>query len=130
MIDAELTGDFKKDKKLVLGAIGKGSSFVAYDLPAPARGFSFRIEGDEGTGKLGGSMTMQRSAIAHIKLPFPTGTRLIHNGEIVYRCDNNDTISFPVTEPGAYRVECYIPFLGRQRGWIFSNPIFISKSGK
>lgn len=130
LIDTELTGDFKKDKKLALAAIGKGSGFVAYDLPASARGFSFRIDSDEGRGDLGGSVTMQRSAIAHIKLPFPTETRLIHDGEVIYRCDNNDTISFPVTEPGTYRVECYTRFLGRKRGWIFSNPIYLSRSGK
>jgi hypothetical protein len=33
---------------------------------------------------------------------------------------------FNTTEPGIYRVEATIHYLGRMRGWIYSNPIYIN----
>jgi hypothetical protein len=129
LIDGGLSGEFQTDKKLVLDALREGSHFVGYDLPASTKGFSFRIDGEEGSAGLGGSLAFHRSAIAHIKLPFPVETLLIRDGEVVYKSENTDTISYPVTKPGAYRVECYIRFLGRKRGWIFSNPIYLTKVG-
>ncbi len=35
------------------------------------------------------------------------------------------TYGYNATEPGVYRVEAYIRYKGRRRGWIFSNPIYI-----
>ena len=29
------------------------------------------------------------------------------------------------SEPGVYRIEAYRRYLGRRRGWIFSNPIYV-----
>jgi hypothetical protein len=129
LIKGELSGDFKTDKKLVLDALRQGSHFIGYDLPASTKGFSFRIDGEAGSANLGGSLALHRSAIAHIKLPFPVETLLIRDGEVVFRSENTDTISYPVTKPGAYRVECYMRFLGRKRGWIFSNPIYLTQAG-
>ena len=28
-------------------------------------------------------------------------------------------------QPGVYRVECYIQYMGAKRAWIFSNPIYL-----
>jgi hypothetical protein len=127
LLDEELTGELNSDKKLVLNAIRSGSSFIGYDLPAPTRGFSFRFDGDTGKGSPGQTVSMQRSGILHVKLPSMAELHLIHNGEIVYRSEKVDTLSFPVNKPGAYRVECYRQFLGENRGWIFSNPIYVTK---
>ena len=34
-------------------------------------------------------------------------------------------LSLGATEPGVYRVEAWRNYLGRKRGWIFSNPIYV-----
>lgn len=128
LLPEPLTGDMEMDKKAVLDALKKGSLFVGYDLPAPTKGFSFRIDSDEGSAFPGDVTKMQRSAIAHIKLPHPSEVKLIHDGETIFSSDKQDTISYPVNQPGAYRVESYIHFLGERRGWIFSNPIYLEKS--
>ena len=36
-----------------------------------------------------------------------------------------ENCTYITSEPGVYRVEAYIHFRGRRRGWIFSNPIYI-----
>lgn len=127
-LQQELTGKYEVDKKLVLDAIKNGTSFIGYDLPASTRGFAFRIDTDEGVGNLGGGVSMQRSAIVHVKMPLSAEMRLIHNGEVIFQSEKINHLSYPVAQPGAYRVECYIRFLGEKRGWIFSNPIYLNKA--
>lgn len=127
LLDHPLSGDVEVDKRQIFDAIKKGSSYIGYDLPASTRGFSFRIESAEGAANIGESMTIQRSGLIHVKMPQLAEMRIIHNGKIKYQASMIDHIAFPVTEPGAYRIECYKNFLGLQRGWIFSNPIYLSK---
>lgn len=128
LLPEPLTGELEVDRKMVLEALKQGSLFVGYDLPESTKGFSFRIDSDESSALPGKTVKLQQSAIAHIKLPYPSEVNLIHNGQIIFRSDKQDTISFPVNQPGAYRVESYIHFLGERRGWIFSNPIYLEKT--
>jgi hypothetical protein len=122
-----LNGDLDHDRKLVLVALKTGSSFVGYDLPAPTRGFSFRIDCDEDQAWSGQTASMHRSGILHVKTPMATELNVLHDGEVIFHSDRLDNLSLPVNKPGAYRVECYAYFLGERRGWIFSNPIYLSK---
>jgi hypothetical protein len=122
-----LTSDLDQDKQRVFEAIKHGSLFIGYDLPASTRGFSFKIESEHGMAEQGESLLIGRSGLVHIKLPRAAETILIHNGKTLYRSTKFDHIAYPVTEPGAYRVECYIDFLGEKRGWIFSNPIYLTR---
>jgi hypothetical protein len=75
--------------------------------------------GEETSSK--GGVTFQ------IRLPRPVECRLIHNGKMIKTWNNREILSYTTTEPGAYRVEAYIPFSGKDRGWIFSNPIYVTK---
>ena len=43
----------------------------------------------------------------------------------LHRGHRADICSHITTEPGVYRVEVYIPYRGKRRAWIFSNPIYI-----
>jgi hypothetical protein len=53
--------------------------------------------------------------------------RLLHDGKEIFHSNSLNHLTLPVTHPGAYRVECYMRFLGERRGWIFSNPIYLTK---
>ena len=46
-IPEPLTGDVLADKKMIYEAIANGHCFVAYDLPAPTRGFRFKAKGSK-----------------------------------------------------------------------------------
>jgi len=35
--------------------------------------------------------------------------------------------TYIANRPGTYRVEAYISYQGKSRGWIFSNPIFVAE---
>jgi hypothetical protein len=60
-----------------------------------------------------------------IKLPGPADCRLLRNGKIIDSWTRHQNCTHITTEPGIYRVEVYRKYLGKSRGWIFSNPIFI-----
>jgi hypothetical protein len=38
---------------------------------------------------------------------------------------SRELCTYITSEPGVYRVEAYIHYKGRRRGWIYSNPVYI-----
>ncbi len=120
-----LTGDFIKDRKMVLNALRQGNAFVGYDLPASTRGFRFTAQGKEQSAWMGDAIPLREGITLQIRLPFRTRCILVKNGKRVKAWKNRDVISQFIDEKGVYRVECYIHYLGKWRGWIFSNPIYV-----
>jgi len=127
LLKDELNGSLVEDEKKVYQALKNGNSFIGYDLPASTKGFSFSVAEGAKSVSMGESISIEQGATIRVKLPQKTEIRLICNGNVLYESHNADLLAFPITEPGAYRVECYIKFLGKRRGWIFSNPIYVSK---
>jgi hypothetical protein len=127
LLPQKLSGDIEQDKKSIYSALAKGSSYISYDLPAPTRGFSFTISNDESIASLGDTLTIKRGATVQISLPSPAEIHLLKEGKRIYASQNNDRMAYPIVEPGAYRVECYRDYLGKKRGWIYSNPIYVVK---
>lgn len=127
-IDEPLSGDIDQDKAMVYQALRRGASFVGYDLPSPTRGFRFSIEDLDGEHFPGGTISLASGATARISLPDIGDIRLIHNGKVIHEQTSSDRLLYTLSEPGFYRVECFTYFLGKRRGWIFSNPIF-AKAG-
>lgn len=127
LLTEELNGNLEHDKKLIYTALRTGTSFVAYDLPSPSRGFSFTISNDEAIASLGESLALSRGATVQVSLPAAAELALIRDGKTIYQSTAMDHLAYPITEPGAYRVEAHLDFQGQRRGWIFSNPIYVMK---
>lgn len=122
-----LTGEVAEDKRLVLEALGRGRSFIGYDLPASTRGFRFSAQGKERTAWMGDEISARHGLTLQIRLPRPVSCRLIKDGKVFQAWQNRATIAHITTEPGVYRVEADIEYLGKTRGWIYSNPIYVTK---
>jgi len=105
-------------------AVGQGNSFVGYDMPRTTRGFRFSGHGLD-QGIMGDCITMNGRASLQAQAPAEAVMRLIRHGEIVAEVENGSVLNYKATEPGAYRVECEIEYHGRNRGWIYSNPIYL-----
>jgi len=128
MLEEPLSADIVQAKKQIYAALGQGSSFIGYDLPASTRGFSFAISGDEMTANMGDTLPLTRGATVQVSLPSPAELRLIKDGTVIYRSQGNDHLAYPLAQPGVYRIECYREFQNKKRGWIFSNPIYVTKN--
>jgi len=60
-----------------------------------------------------------------IKLPQAEECLLLKDGEVIQSSRKRVSIIHRVKEPGVYRIEAYIEYKGKRRGWIFSNPIYV-----
>lgn len=120
-----LSGEFMADRQQVLAALRAGHCFIGYDLPAPTRGFRFTAQGRNRTVIMGDSLEVNGGVTLQIRLPRPAECRLIKDGQVIKIWRRQEVCAWITQEPGVYRVECYLPYLGQQRGWIFSNPIYL-----
>ncbi len=119
-----LTGQLQYDKRLLLQAIGKGRSWVGYDMAHPTRGFRFTGQGVN-KGMMGETIELGAGATLQVRAPIRANIRLIRHGQVVAEIKNETNLTHIPFESGAYRAECSIPYLGKERGWIFSNPIYL-----
>jgi hypothetical protein len=124
-ISQPLSGDVITDKKMIYEALGAGRCFVGYDLPASTRGFIFKARGLEQSAIMGEEISSRRGVTLQAHLPQPAEIRLIKDGKTIGIWRDSQACAFSVSEPGAYRVEAWRNYLGRKRGWIFSNPIYV-----
>jgi hypothetical protein len=124
LVDRPLSGDAAQDRLTVYEALRKGHAFVGYDLPAPTCGFSFNAQGKDGTAIMGDEIRAGNGLTFQIRLPQKVECRLLRGGEVVKTWQDRDICTHIATQPGAYRVECFIEYRGKKRGWIYSNPIY------
>jgi hypothetical protein len=125
LVPTPLTGDLIHDRKMVFDALAAGHCFIGYDLPASTRGFHFSAQSKEATAIMGDEIsTAAGSVTLQAKLPSAAEVRLVRNGNVIKKT-RGEAMLYITGEPGVYRVEVYRRFLGRLRGWIFSNPIYI-----
>jgi len=125
LLNNQLTGDDIKDKASILDALRKGSSFIANDLIRSSKGFRFYISDKTHQIPMGESHHFEKNLVLKVILPHSADCIIFKNGSQYHRIFGENDIEIKVSSAGIYRVECYKKFLGRKRGWIFSNPIYI-----
>jgi hypothetical protein len=119
-----LTGNLTQDRKMVFDALAAGHCFIGYDLPAPTRGFQFLAKNEDSTVIMGDKITTYGAVTLQGKFPSKAEIRLIKDGKCI-KSLHGETIMQVTNEVGVYRIEAYKSFLGKSRGWIFSNPIYL-----
>lgn len=125
IIDQPLSGDLAADQSRIYHALKHGNGFVAYDLPEKTTGFSFNAHGYGQNAGMGEEISAQRGVTLQIRLPKAAECRLICNGKLVKIWEKQNLCTYITQDPGAYRMEAYLPYNGRRVGWIFSNPVFV-----
>jgi hypothetical protein len=98
---------------------------VGYDLPAATRGFRFAAHGAETEAIMGDEIPGKGGVILQTRLPSFAEISVIHDGRLVQRAMHAQALTHMASEPGVYRIEAHRRYLGRRRGWIFSNPIYV-----
>ena len=120
-----LTGDVETDRKMIYDALAGGHCFIGYDLPRPTRGFRFTAHGDETGGIMGDEIPARGGVTLEAHLPSLAEIRLIRNGNVLLTGKRTQALTYVAREPGVYRVEAFVKYLGLKRGWIYSNPIYL-----
>jgi hypothetical protein len=124
LLPEPLNGAVEDDRRSLAQAVGRGNSWVGYDMASPTDDFRFTVQG-ETYGIVGDEMKLGLGATLQIRAPARCRIRLVRHGAVMAEVERESNLTYIPTEPGAYRVECLIPFEGRERGWIYSNPIYL-----
>jgi hypothetical protein len=125
LLEEPLSGDMNLDRKRIFDAIRQGQCFVGYDLPAQTNGFRFSAHGDRGEVSMGGALDLHYGITLQIHTPRRALIHLIRDGRIIQSWRDSQSAVHTIRERGAYRVEVLLPYRGKWRGWIYSNPIFV-----
>lgn len=123
-----LSPDLKTAKIQIYHAIKSGNLFIGYDLPKNTKGFRFYGQVNNSTVQMGETVQVGDGITFQIVLPMPTECLLVRNGNVIKSWQDTNICTYISKEPGVYRVEVYMPYLGKRRGWIFSNPIYVREN--
>jgi hypothetical protein len=122
-----ISGEEDSDREMIFDAFSKGHAFIGYDLPAPTRGFRFTAQGINKSALMGDEIQVGQGVTLQIHLPQRSECHLLKDGEVIKTWNRREICTYITSEPGVYRVEVYLRYMGRRRGWIFSNPIYVRK---
>jgi hypothetical protein len=102
-------------------ALAKGHAFVAHDLVADSKGFSFlAAHRNKVEGIMGDQVKWRKGLQLYAYLPSVGAMTLLKDGQVVAGAEGQRGW-FDLPGPGVYRVEA----TRGQRPWIYSNPIYV-----
>lgn len=116
------------DNESLMQAIKQGHCFIGFDLFGDTTGFSFTAENSGGTRIQGDEIKLEPHTRLRVDLPVSARVVFHKNGEVLVEENGVTSKTVDVTQPGVYRVEVYLPQLGKPVGeqpWIISNPIYV-----
>ncbi len=125
LVPRPLGSDVAADTSMLLEALSSGHCFIGYDLPSPTRGFRFTARGLEASAEMGDELDARGGVTLQIRLPRLAECVLLRDGMPLRTWHKHELCTYIATQPGVYRVEVYIHYLGKRRGWIFSNPVYV-----
>lgn len=120
-----LIGQLELDRAEIFRALKSGSCFISYEIPGSTRGFRFSAQGQTGNVSMGGTLKLGNGVTLQILCPARAHIKLIHHGEVIAERSDNEAMTYTASKPGAYRVEIWREYRGKERCWILSNPIYI-----
>jgi hypothetical protein len=124
LVPAPLNGVLNHDRRTILEALAAGHCFVGYDLPAATQGFRFSAQGKNASVLMGDEISAEAPVTLQVKVPIPAEIHLLKDGNVI-KSTRGEAMVHVTAETGTYRVEVLRRYLGKVRGWIFSNPIYI-----
>jgi hypothetical protein len=112
----------------LMQSIKLGHCFIAFDVFGNSTGFSLTAENGANKRIQGDELKLQTGTRLSVEVPVSARVVLFKNGEA--KSDETDVTSktYEISETGVYRVEVYLPQLGKGAGeqpWIISNPIYV-----
>jgi len=125
LVPTPLSDDIEQDKRMIYEAFAAGHAFVGYDLPAATKGFRFTAQSKNQNVIMGDEITNDGGTTLQVWSPQMADIALIKDGQVIKSVSGRQALTHITTDPGVYRVEVRIKYLGKRRGWIFSNPIYL-----
>jgi hypothetical protein len=109
-------------------AIAGGRCYLGFDVFGDSTGFNFTAQNKSETKMMGDEISLVDGVKLNVATPLAARIVLLRDGIKVQEEPGASHKEFSVTEPGAYRVEVYLPQLPKpvsDQPWIISNPIYV-----
>jgi len=131
-IVARKTQEMLFTKKLLEESLRNGNFYISIDGIAISRHIDFRLTRKDGTSLLIGDETDSilpgDNLVFAASLPEGCVTKLVKDG-VVIKTFTGDKFTYPLSEPGAYRIEVIIPKennpYGRDKTWVITNHLYV-----
>jgi hypothetical protein len=110
-------------------ALRDGRAYVSHDWMCDPTGFRFQLLSGDSRNQLARTMgdevifTEGQRLVA--EFPVACRIRLLNSGQLVAEEPSSSRLEYPLTIPGAYRVEGWLTLDGEERPWVYSNPIYV-----
>ena len=124
-----LSGNYLTDSRMIYESLANGNVFIGYDLPASTRGFRFSAQSRDKEVLMGDEIELNGSITFQVHIPGKAEISLLKDGKLIKKT-RMENLVFVTNEHGVYRVEVHRNYLGKRRGWIYSNPIYVLPAGK
>jgi hypothetical protein len=124
LVDRPLDRDVDRARAQLYQALINGHCFVGYDLIGSTRDFTFTAASGDRQAIMGETLLLASEATLRVASPLPAKLRLLKDGLPLVETHASE-LTWPTAEPGIYRVEAYRRHWGWQRGWVFTNPIYV-----
>ena len=118
-----LSGDFTRDKAVIIQALQSGRCFVGYDFFRDSKGFRF-VADSSGHIIHMGERTPAKGTVLQVDTPHKAKVVLIKDGQ-PYTQKIGFRHRYAQLKPGIYRVEAYHRHGLSYRAWVYSNPIYL-----
>ena len=125
LLPLPLTGSHERDKTAIYRALRNGNCFISYDLLGDSRTFRYSAHGSSTATIMGGTIKLGPGVTLQAKMPIRCHFKMIHQGKVVAEVEDRENMTYTAHAGGAYRVEVWIEYKGKERMWILSNPIYI-----
>ncbi len=126
LLSQPLAQDVNQAKVQIYNALKTGHCYVSYDLIGSPAGFTFIGTSGPNQVIMGDTLALQKEAVLQVSSPHKAKLRLIKDGQLLLETTDSQ-LEWRTTESGVYRVEAYRRYWGQQKGWVFTNPIYITE---
>ena len=123
-----LAHDYVFEPNRLLAAISAGNCFIGFDIFGDTTGFRYSARDGNESKILGDEIKLEDEVRLNATLPVAGRMVLLKDGAVIHETANTRTMEYVAKERGSYRVEAYLPQLGKPVGdqpWIISNPIYV-----
>lgn len=125
LLDKPLSSDAQTASSQIYSAFKNGNLFIGYDLPSSTHGFRFIAQVGNKTIQMGSKTTIKNGITIQINTPRKAKCVLFRDGIVEKSWHETAQCTYITNKPGIYRVEVYLDYFGKERGWIYSNPIYV-----
>ncbi|HJU60644.1 MAG TPA: hypothetical protein VJ864_01260 [Candidatus Binatia bacterium] len=112
----------------LMAAIAAGHCFIGFDIFGDTTGFRYAARDADESKIMGDEIKLDNEVRLNATMPVSGRIVLLKDGVMIQETTNTRSMEYVAKERGSYRVEAYLPQLGKQVGdqpWIISNPIYV-----